>query len=119
VECLEDERSTGDEDLLRELKSRLRKRVRPQLVGQSMARCGRRHVTQNDIDLACKGVRQTHHLIAVEEIEAEMLGALDRLHLGSVERDHTGRRVAADTFDRDLGPAAGRGAKIDDTPPAR
>ena len=81
-----------------------------------MARERRRHVAQQHVGGPAEGAFEKFMRIRGADIVAQDLGPRHRLHRGHIHRDHPAAfgRSGTHPFDRHLGPAAWRGAKIDD-----
>ena len=86
-----------------------------QLIGLAVAGGVGRHVGEDAVGAAAEPFAQARRRLGVVEIHLPELDAVDRVHLQKVDGDHPAPALArSDARRRDLAPAAGRGAEIDD-----
>ena len=115
LQHLGDQGAALGQELGGDLEGGLGERRRAHLVGGAVAGGGRRHVAQNHVrGPAQRGAERCRRALG-EEVLGEHPGALERRHLGRVDRQHSPAAGLSglDPLDRHLAPAPRGGAQVD------
>ena len=94
-----------------ELRCGLDQRHDLQMIGRTMTGGVGGHVGQHQVGRAAEHRLELVRRIGVEKVDLREFSAGNRIHRQDVDADDASAR--ADALDRDLAPAAGRGAQID------
>lgn len=111
LENFRDENAVGTEDIEGKISRDFTQHDGSQVIRGTVTSSRSRHITQDDIDRACQKRSDFVGGIRLRHIHCQVLRAFHRLDLKDVDRNHM---ILTYSFNRNLGPAAWRGAQIHD-----